>query len=116
MKTQLTNEQSEHLMSLGVPEEKASIKQDMYGPALFTLTDLLEILPKEIEYKGKVYMIETFWNKLVQGWCTWYRTAEMTPLCLNQDIANNPTFIETELIDALYELCVWCLKNNHLKF
>lgn len=50
MKIELTKEQSEHLIELGVPKEKANAKISYgflgYDP-IFRLTDLLEILPKE---------------------------------------------------------------------
>lgn len=48
MKTTLTFDQTQHLISLGIPKEKAGIKEDIHGPALFKLEDFLsgEILPK----------------------------------------------------------------------
>ena len=108
MKTQLTKEQSQHLIDLGVPKEKASDKISYgflgYDP-IFTLTDLLEILPKEIELDRKPKHFAQL-NILYrfEKWLVEY-----------QDITLSVK-IKEELIDSLYELCVWCLENNYLKF
>lgn len=116
MKTKLTKEESAHLINLGVPKEKASDKEaiiDRKGDgfptitgyaSIFRLTDLLEILPKEIELERKpkhfaqlsiLYRLERWWVEY-------------------QDITLSVR-IKEELIDALYELTIWCIENKHLK-
>lgn len=108
MKTQLTKEQSQHLIDLGVPKEKASDKISYgflgYDP-IFTLTDLLEILPKEIELdrKPKHFAQLNILYRLRKWWVEY------------QDIILSVK-IKEELIDSLYELCVWTIENKYLKF
>lgn len=111
MKTQLTKEQSLHLIELGVLKEKASDESwTSYTPAcvgfrypIFTLTDILEILPKEIVYQELKYQIRIEWDD------EWY--ADYVEDGYNSVI----TAKSEELIDALYELCVWCLENKYIK-
>lgn len=114
MKDRLTKEESAHLINLGVPKEKASIKyieeirivnnHEVYDWAWqFTLTDLLEILPKKIEIDEgcKDTLVIDFIDDSVYVQYTFQsRTRQESE----------------ELIDALYELCVWCLGNKYLKF
>lgn len=133
MKTQLTKEQSQHLIDLGVPREKASgIDIDNFdnmvllaaeamansnrdktirslSSPIFKLDDLLEILPKEIkgeevnnEYKEALLSIDY----MDKGWNCAYNG-----LVYKGGISYNK-----ELIDALYELTVWCLGKKYLKF
>lgn len=104
MKIRLTREESQHLIDLGAPKEKASENtletrdycppymntiRDMSYP-IFTLTDLLEILPKEI---AKGQNIEMDWGSDI--WSVNY--------------VNNISSISQaeELIDALYKLTCW---------
>lgn len=109
MKTQLTKEQSQHLIDLGVPKEKAGwcqyiAKAGFVGMVpIFTLYNLLEILPKEIEDEAIVIthhndeiLKHPCWNAFYRGICN-------SHLC-------------HELIDSLYEVLVWCLENKYLKF
>ena len=107
MKTQLTKEQSQHLIELGFPKWKvqeikpSDVSLNDWTPTI-TLTDLLEILPKEIEITegckdtlvidfidGSVYAQYTFQSRTRQE--------------------------SDELIDSLYDLCVWCLENKIIK-
>lgn len=116
MKTELTIQQSEHLIKLGVPKEIASVKEDMYGPALFTLTDLLEILPKVIEVKDINQYNEEYNCKayIYQEWIGKYEVGYKIPTLTLVNYIDK--FHSEELIDALYELTVWCIENGHLKF
>lgn len=116
MKTKLTTEQSAHLIELGVPREKASLIlpiasyeiEDILvtnGKPIFTLTNLLEILPKDI-YTDRDYpfRIESWFVECAVVWDIQY-------------VGIAESFIQNkELIDALYELVVWCIENGHLKF
>lgn len=128
MKTQLTNEQSQHLIDLGVPKEKASaVHITKYGEAItdkvgnvlstnneqypiFTLTDLLEILPKEIE--GRYIN-----HSLCMNYGCDMPESEHNLWFVYYDDLNDlePKYAE-ELIDSLYKLCVWCLEQGYLKF
>ena len=131
MKTELTKEQSQHLIDLGVPKEKASgvvitipptengIRRRTRGiqQSIFKFTDLLEILPKEIE-------IPVFYDDLEEPeYYTKYRIAfewdssnftEIEPQynAFYKEIAfvsggYLAKFSSEELIDALYELTCW---------
>lgn len=119
MKTQLTKEQSQHLIDLGVPKEKASIRHielTLEEYQVFNLTDLLGILPKEIEYKEEIfslmcpiditYGIDTSEDPNV--WVASYDDYGETGF--------ESQFCHKELIDSLYELCVWTIENGYLKF
>ena len=131
MKTILTTEQSRHLIDLRVSKEKASKvawaqirkfsgneipeNEQRKGVSdkpfsawhvgfesfstddIFALDDFLngEILPKEIEYDGYTYKLTmTCGNKCEVGYVT-------------EKIYNLGTYINKELIDALYELTCW---------
>lgn len=114
MKMQLTKEQSQHLIDLGVPKEKASaytyeeshkykggIELPPVQVPIFTLTDLLGILPKEIEITEgckDTLVIDFIGGSVFAQYTFQTRTRQE----------------EDELIDALYELCVWCLEKEYL--
>lgn len=125
MKTKLTKEQSLHLIEIGIAKEKASEKIS-YGFAgydpIFTFTDLLAMLPKEIkvpvideileevDYYIK-YRIAFEWNSSAFG--------QVKPKCLAY--YKEVSFIQggklcefksEEFIDALYELLCWVIENN----
>lgn len=127
MKTQLTKEQSQQLIDLGVPKEKASAKEiikpgefvarDNLGNTItripettpiFRFTDLLEILPKEIERDYITYTLCISYGCDIPGsnhdtWFAYYD--ELDDL--------EPAYAE-ELIDVLYELCIKCLENKYI--
>lgn len=120
MKTELTKEQSQHLIDLGVPEKMASCElvesmEQVYGDKprikIFTQTDLLEMLPKYIdcEVEGTKYAADFvfFWNNRFLHYEAGYDLFDMW------DKSHRCT---DELIDALYELTVWCIANGYLKF
>lgn len=108
MKTRLTIEQSQHLIDLGVPQEKANnfrMEYDgMTSPDLdstrvkifpiFELEDFLngEILPKETVHRS---CISVKWNFLTEKWDVDYDCTQGSWCCAK------------ELINALYELTCW---------
>lgn len=106
MKTELTPEQSQHLINLGVPKEKASINKLYYSNKnhcierriIFKLEDFLngEILPKEIKNDGEIADLCFDWNSETKQWCAAYSW-------LSEEYESH----EEELIDALYELACW---------
>ena len=119
MKTQLTAEQSAKLIELGVSSLRASeIKEyddevsrwTHRGDPIFTLIDILNILPKEIKrsnynsYTFSIVADNHYWNVEYRYW--------------RGDYAENDTlalFESEELIDALYSLLVWCLEKGYVK-
>lgn len=124
MKTTLTIEQSSTLINKGVSEEKASIVCiDFNGTyayvggeesqtvrdcvngqfyveesRVFTLTDLLSLLPKTLNFKD-LYM-----ECLGATWEVGYRYERKT-------FSISEVIHKEELIDALYELVIWCIDN-----
>lgn len=125
MKTILTTKQTKHLINLGVPKEKASLKLpidsfaviDMPIPPglpIFTIQDFLngEILPEELY--SETYL-DSVGNKIVpdsygnyelvmrrwyKKWAVWYENGEEWQLC-------SKCFEAKELIDALYKYTCW---------
>lgn len=110
MKTTLDKIQSQHLIDLGVPREKASLQEAIWGkygfPAnfleyapIFTLADILSILPKEISNRCDLRMT---YSSLANRWFVTYD--------YYQDR------IAEELIDALYDLLCWVIENGYLNY
>lgn len=120
MKTTLTIEQSSELIRKGGPTNRASDfeavsstnprgigGQVMVARPIFTLADILSLLPRSIEYDGyaeaklNIYT-RPHWRKC---WVAKYIVSAKT---IPYDGAGE------ELIDALYEV-LWKLLNNHVK-
>lgn len=119
MKTTLTKEQSQHLIDLGIPKAKASDIEEYSDPIsqwthrgapIFKLEDFLngEILPKEIML-DKEHGLDFGWDFYANKWVAQYCDEDY--LCLYE----KAQYYAEELIDALYELTVWCIKNKYLK-
>ncbi len=113
MKTQLTAEESAKLIELGVSPERASERTPDYTDInntgrplerrellpIFTLADLIGILPKEIE--DYHLSIECFTGTY---YATYIRDNRNDYLIPHKD--------SPELIDALYSLLVWCQEKG----
>ena len=100
MKTILNKEQSGHLVDLGLHSNKWTLYRNEQGfnetYEYFTLTDLLEILPKEIKIDNSLFNLEIHvYNDIVH---VIYCVGGMFPLAIKKS---------KELIDALYELACW---------
>ena len=119
MRNLLTAEESAKLIELGVSPERASeIKVEVKEPSrgcpniycsevkhpIFTLTDILDILPKKITFGHrtncglKLQPIVSSKDRISEVWQACYLH---TSLKANAEAP--------ELIDALYSLLVWCL-------
>ena len=111
MKTQLTAEESAKLIELGISADKASANYvgrwehystgtfadpDSIEP-IFTLADILDILPKEIDGSNLSMEYDCEFKQWRVGYNT--RHLESAP----------------ELIDALYSLLVRCLEKGYVK-
>lgn len=124
MKQQLTIEESQKLIELGVDPKLASeyvsamkvcasgrgIIRLPESKPIFTLADILDILPKKITFghrtncRLKMQPIISSKDRISEVWQACYLH---TSLKAN---AESP-----ELIDALYSLLVWCLEKGHVK-
>lgn len=119
MKKQLTQEQSNRLIALGVPKERASIvetypvlKDVTQRPVettvrVFTLTDLIELLPNnQLATTGFRYLNSTYdgrGDRLTDVWCVdYYDEIRFT---------NNQEY-DKELIDAMFRTLVNHLQRN----
>lgn len=114
MKTELTIRESAKLIDLGLAPRLASTRKVEYDEnftpcyhAVFSLIDILSILPKEIV--ADTIMGEDFLCALAIKWDedrkVWYCGYGCLPHPLN--VGESP-----ELIDALYSLLVWLLESK----
>lgn len=126
MKTELTSEQTDHLISLGVPKKLAGkwpvidVDEDVYDPMypemlsrpIFILDDFLngEILPRLLpkgnnkHYKLTIHPTENL------KWSVSYLDMDDYVDFYHM----NTLKVEVELIDALYQLTCWYYEE-HLK-
>ena len=118
MKTLLTIEESAKLIELGVDPKMASEwdivdTTDENDPKsfldyeeypIFSLTNLLSILPKEIKIHRDGDNLSMIYH--CGQWRVGYTNC--AEYC-------NHTKVASELIDALNKLAIWCLENGHLK-
>ena len=129
MKTTLTPEESQRLIALGVDpdlasatrytisetEEYCGYKREItvtYGyidnylsaNSIFTLTDILSILPKEIEIDGKKENLNIVMDNF--GALVGYPKFHEKHGC---------AFVTPELIDALYQLLIWAIEKGYVK-
>lgn len=111
MKTILSIEESARLIELGVDPKLASNDKVTYNKngkpycqPIYSLADLLSILPKEIEQSDRHPMtVVYYWNSTKKEWISYYDYVE------NTIMTSAP-----ELIDALYQLLIWCLTENKI--
>ena len=124
MKNNLTPDQSKRLIELGVDPSKASkscivCKEPYLGAPnrfcndvkvpIFNLADVISLLPRIIKYGNRVCRLKfqaivSIHDGLSEVWQACYtHTSSKT----NKEAP--------ELIDALYELLIWCIKNKYLK-
>ena len=122
MKTKLSIEESAKLIELGVDAKLASEREfvdktekdsnqflEIEEYPLFSLTDLLSILPKEVDgYMLNISTSESEWwvaYELTDNCDEWYS-------CVRDVIG---TFGAPELIDALNQLAIWVIEQWYLK-
>lgn len=116
MKKLLSAEQSATLIAKGISAYKASEIKGYYdevsrwthrGAPTFTLTDLLSLLPKSIEYNGYAEAKLNIYTRPHRREC-WVAKYIVSAKTIPYDGAGE------ELIDALYEV-LWKLLNSHVK-
>lgn len=109
MKLLLTIEQSAEFIKRGVSGNKVSRRTpDYHDTPIFTLADLLSLLPKVIYRNDSIYPIELIisWDRHNQMWYAGYNF-------FKDDFINHN--FGAELIDSLYNLLLWAIDNNHVK-
>lgn len=86
-------------------EVKGGLTTIGYGGSkpIFTLTDILEILPKEIKIEDNIacIIITSYDNQ----WIVDYE----------DNLTSHIDYAAPELIDALYQLLCWTIKNHFFK-
>jgi hypothetical protein len=135
MKSLLTAEESAKLIELGVSPERASgICIDFNGAGryayvygeeaqlvrhcvnghfyveecgIFTLADILDILPREIRHNGCTYKLNIDYPPI--GMVAARYNSE------DDDLDSLKGYLCEELIDALYSLLLWCLEKGYVK-
>lgn len=70
---------------------------------VFTLQDILDLLPVEIEKENRNYQLEVFRNP--QRYFVSYYWLDNLLISLN----------EVEFIDAAYEMLCWCVENGYVE-
>lgn len=115
MKNLLTIEQSATLRAKGVSADKASEKKPEYtdlgtfigNDPIFTLADLLSLLPKVLHKDGFAYhyVLTIYWDEDIKAWRAMYDA-------IGDNIAGDCA--APELIDALFAL-VCSLLDKHVK-
>lgn len=115
MKTTLTPEQSATLIAKGISADKASEKKREYTSLgtpigympIFTLTDLLSLVPKTIpDGVGKFSYVLKIQPNSLPGWQVCYYAYSLDKgkgYCRDE-----------ELVNALYELLLWAIDNGHI--
>lgn len=120
MKKLLSAEQSATLIAKGISADKASERTPDYKDInntgkplerrellpIFTLADICELLPKELMIDGVTYYLNIL---CMETWVADYINA------VGDDYVTGILHSTTELIDALYNLLLWCLDNNLIK-
>lgn len=108
MKTELSEEQNEKLCELGIAPTIIKLIEFK-----FDLQDLLRILPKQIDVvepnrigKYSIFILH-YEDKYDVGYAH-YDGAELF-------FTRTKKFREVQLIDALFELVVWCVQNGYIK-
>lgn len=136
MKNELTIEQSQHLIELGVDAKLASkycsamkigmgcrgIVRIPESKPIFELQDILAILPKEIKHKfddGSSFTAQLFMEIYEGKWKVGYQEsrkgATQTNLFEEKPRLNLYWVWLPELIDSLYKLLIWVITNGHYK-
>ena len=119
MKQVLSKSQSRHLVKLGVPHQFAtqliSDKKDLYPN--FSVVDLIGLFPHIIRSSahGKIYLtIETYGDGRWVANYNWYTHRGSSGLV--QVSWARPITPYENLIDALYDLLIWCIEHKYLIF
>lgn len=122
MKTTLTVQESVTLISKGISHYRASAFDDIYlvidgvptfSPGtkqVFTLADLLSLLPKTINSGHYYFDLSYGFGDWTASYILWDDCDEGTYI---RDTLGEKTSVE--LIDALYQLVLWCVEHKYIE-
>lgn len=103
MKTVLTHKQSQRLFDVGVPKEAASIKT--HASALFTLTDLLKLLPTTLDVDNDKYLLKIEGDNCSEDyWVSYYHYKRFDGNIMPMSLW---ACADSELINVLYRAVFW---------
>ena len=108
MKTELTIQESAKLVELGIDPKMANGWEYEARVELFTLSDILSILPKEICLNNMRASLQMY-QHLAKYWIVSYVTYDG-----NELVYQHPISADKELINALYDLLIWCINKKYL--
>lgn len=106
MKTRLSPEESQRLRAIGVSADKASGEEGIY-----TLDDLLALLPKEIEILHLHIPVKAR-LRITADSASWYAAYVYD---FDGKEYRKDQFFDTELADVLHSLARWCINTLHVK-
>lgn len=107
MKQTLSIEQSAELIKRGVSKDNASRRTpDYHDTPIFTLTDLLSLLPKHLPFANAEWYLNIQWDISWGKWHVQYLDFDHDDEVVKEEEA-------PELIDALYLLILAVI--NHVK-
>lgn len=112
MKEYLTSKESQKLFDLGIPLESASIFRTdcparvvgFRDEHLFSIKNLIDLIPKAIEEHDTIYNFRMEYSYQEKEW---YVGHYVYGICAQNDFSWQG-FHAPELIDALYQLIIWC--------
>lgn len=112
MKTELTIEQSQRLIERGINPIFAS-KLDK-GPVsqwefpVFTLIDIAKLLPERKAFADAEAYLNIYFELAGHKWVAQYLDYDKDDDVITEESA-------PELIDALYQLCLWGIKHGYVE-
>ena len=118
MKTELTIEQSRRLIKCGINASAYTSTVLTFndpvsqwtnrGAPVFTLTDLMILLPPRKPFADAEAYLNIYFEIAGQKWVAQYLDYDKDDDVIGEESA-------PELIDALYFLCLWCIKKRYIQ-
>ncbi len=118
MKTELTIEQSRRLIECGINASAYASTVLTFndpisqwtnrGAPVFTLTDLMILLPPRKPFADAEAYLNIYFEIAGQKWVAQYLDYDKDDDVIGEESA-------PELIDALYFLCLWCIKKRYIQ-
>ena len=91
-------------------EQKELYWESNWYPAP-TLSEMIELLPKEIRDYSLTLIFDTAYEEWI---CDWYKYGDV-PICWDSEVIENRNKITGDtLLEAVYEALLWCLREGHV--